>query len=82
MYRFQIGQLVIIGVDAHAEEQAGVPSIHDLVVAKLDEVRLVLLIPWRHQSVDLVFEFKLLFVLLSLFCEKPSFFFLLKGGGG
>lgn len=50
----EVGQLVVVGVDADAEEQARVPSVHDLVVAELDEVGLVFLIPGRDEPVDLV----------------------------
>jgi len=50
----QVGQLVIVGVDARAEEQPRVPPVDDLVVAELDEVALVLLVARRHEPVDLV----------------------------
>jgi hypothetical protein len=44
MYSLQICQLVIIRIDASAEEQACVPAVHDLVVAELDKVGLVFLV--------------------------------------
>lgn len=51
----EIGQFVVVGVDAHAEEQPRVPPVHDLVVAELDEVGLVFLVPGRDEPVDLCF---------------------------
>lgn len=53
MDRFEICELVIIGVDAHAEEQAGVSPIDNLGSAELDEVGLVLLVSRRDETVDL-----------------------------
>ena len=53
MDRFQIRQLVIVGVDARAEEQARVPPVDDLVVAELDEVGLVFLVAGGYKAVDL-----------------------------
>jgi hypothetical protein len=53
MNSLQIRQLVIIRVDARAEEEACVPSVHDLVIAELDEVALVLLVAGRDEAVDL-----------------------------
>lgn len=49
----EVGQLVVVGVDAGAEEEAGVPAVDDLVVAELDEVGLVLLVAGRYEAVDL-----------------------------
>jgi hypothetical protein len=54
VYGLQIRQLVIIRIDAGAEEQARVPSVHDLVVAELDEIRLVLLVAGRDEAVHLL----------------------------
>ena len=51
--RLQVGQLVVVGVDAGAEEEAGVPAVDDLVVAELDKVGLVLLVAGRDEAVDL-----------------------------
>lgn len=48
------GQLVVVGVDARAEEEAGVPAVDDLVVAELDEVGLVFLVARCYEPVDLV----------------------------
>lgn len=48
------GELVVVGVDAGAEEEARVPPVDDLVVAELDEVGLVLLVAGRYEAVDLV----------------------------
>ena len=37
--RFQVGEFVVGRVDAHAEEEAGVASVHDLGAAlELDEI--------------------------------------------
>lgn len=47
------GELVIVRVDAGAEEEAGVPPVDDLVVAELDKVGLVLLVAGRYEAVDL-----------------------------
>jgi hypothetical protein len=48
------GELVVVGVDAGAEEEARVPPVDDLVVAELDKVGLVLLVSGRDEAVDLV----------------------------
>lgn len=48
------GQLVVIGVNARAEEEAGVPAVDDLVVAELDEVGLVFLVARGYEPMDLV----------------------------
>jgi SpoU rRNA methylase family enzyme len=54
VYRLEVRQLVIVRVDAGAEEEAGVPAVYDLGhVAELDEVGLVLLIAGRNEAVDL-----------------------------
>ena len=52
--RLEVGQLVIVGVDAGAEEEAGVPPVDDLVVAELDEVGLVFLVAGRYEAVNLL----------------------------
>lgn len=44
----EIGQLVVIGVDTHAKEETRIPPVHNLVVAELDKVTLVLLVARRH----------------------------------
>lgn len=53
--RLQVRQLVVVGVDARAEEKPRVPPVHDLVVPELHEVRLVLLVSGRYEAVDLFF---------------------------
>lgn len=50
----KIRQLVIVGVDACAEEKARVPPVDDFVVAELDKVGLVFLVSRRYKSMDLV----------------------------
>lgn len=47
------GELVVVRVDASAEEEARVPPVDDLIVAEFDEVGLVLLVSWRYEAVDL-----------------------------
>lgn len=47
------GELVVVRVDAGAEEEARVPPVDDLVVAELDEVGLVLLVSGRYEAVNL-----------------------------
>lgn len=44
MDRLEVGKLVVVGVDARAEEEACVSSVDDLVVAEFYEVALVLLV--------------------------------------
>ena len=71
MYRLQIRQLVVVGVYARAEKQAGVPPVDDLTAApELDEVGLVLLISRRDEPVDLAFELDFLVVVVGVvpFC--------------
>lgn len=54
VYRLQIRQLVVVCIDARAEEQPCVPPVHDLGhVAELDEVGLVLLVARRYEAVHL-----------------------------
>lgn len=64
VYSLQIRQLVIIGVDADAEEEACVAPVDDLVVAELDEVGLVFLIAGCDEAVDLALKLDLLFVVV------------------
>ena len=54
MYRFQIRQLVVVRVDAHAEEEACVAPVDDLQRAEFDEVGLVLLVSGGDEAVDLL----------------------------
>jgi hypothetical protein len=49
----EVGELVIVGVDAGAEKEARIPPIHHLVVPELDEVGLVFLVARRYETVDL-----------------------------
>lgn len=49
----EVRQLVVVGVDARAEEEPRVPPVDDLVVAELDEVGLVFLVARRDEAVDL-----------------------------
>lgn len=61
--RLQVRQLVVVGVDARAEEEPRVPPVDDLVVAELDKVGLVLLVARRDEAVHLFF---LLFIVYYL----------------
>ncbi|KYK59307.1 hypothetical protein DCS_00437 [Drechmeria coniospora] len=56
------GELVVVGVDAGAEEEAGVATVDNLVVAELDEIGLVLLVAGSDEPVDLALELDLLLV--------------------
>lgn len=54
VYRFEVGQLVVVRIDARAEEEAGIPPVDYLRhVAELDEVGLVFLVPRSNEAVDL-----------------------------
>ena len=66
------GQLVVVGVDACAKEKTRVPPVHDLVVAELDKVGLVLLVARRDEAVDL-------FCLIVAFRQSRT---KIKGWGG
>lgn len=67
----EVRQLVVICVDARTEEEPGVPAVHNLVVAELDEVGLVFLVAGRHEPVDLALELDLLVVTVGgvPFCQ-------------
>jgi hypothetical protein len=51
--RLEVGELVVVGVDARAEEEPRVAPVDELVVAELDEVGLVLLVAGGYEAVDL-----------------------------
>lgn len=53
MYSLQIRQLVIICIDASAEEEPRVPPVDDLVLPELDEIRLVFLVSGSDEAMDL-----------------------------
>lgn len=56
MNGLQISKLVIIRVDASAEEETGVATIDDFGgAAELDEIGLVFLVARRHETVHLAF---------------------------
>lgn len=67
----QVRQLVVVGVDAGAEEQPRVPPVDDLVVPELDEVGLVFLVARRDEPVDFPLELDFLLVAVGgvPFCE-------------
>jgi hypothetical protein len=58
----EVGELVVVCVDAGAEEEPRVAAVDDLVVAELDEVGLVLLVAGGDEAVDLALELDLLVV--------------------
>lgn len=49
----EVGELVVVSIDAGAEEEPGVAAVDDLVVAVLDKVGLVLLVARSDETVDL-----------------------------
>ncbi len=53
MNSLQVRQLIIVRVNARAEEETCVPPVHDLVIAELDEVALVLLVAGCDEAMDL-----------------------------
>jgi len=58
MYGLQVGEFIVVGVDAGAEEEARVAPVDDFGAApELDEVGLVLLVARGDEAVDLAFEF-------------------------
>ena len=66
MYRFQVRELVVIGVYARAEEQSGIAAVnHFRGAAELDEVGLVFLVARRDEAVDLTLELDLLVVVVG-----------------
>lgn len=50
----EIGQFIVVGVDARAEEETCVATVDDLVVAELDEIGLVFLVTRRYKPVHLI----------------------------
>jgi hypothetical protein len=53
--RLKVRKLVIIGVDAGAEEETRIPAVHDLgALTELDEVGLVFLVAGGYEAVDLL----------------------------
>jgi hypothetical protein len=53
VYRLQVRELIVVGIDARAEEQSCIAAVDDLVVAEFDKVRLVLLVARGDEAVDL-----------------------------
>lgn len=56
------GELIVVCVDAGAEEEARVAAVDDLVVAELDKVGLVLLVARGDEAVDFALELDLFVV--------------------
>ena len=66
MYRFQVCELVVVGVYARAEEQSGIAAVdHFRSAAELDKVGLVFLVARRDEAVDLTLELDLLVVVVG-----------------
>lgn len=49
----EVRKLVVVGVDAGAEEEPRVTAVDNLVGAELDEIGLVLLVAGGYEAVDL-----------------------------
>lgn len=56
------GELVVVCVDASAEEEARIAAVDNLVVAELDKVGLVLLVARGDEAVDFTLELDLFVV--------------------
>ena len=54
MYSLEVRELIVVGVDADAEEKPRISAVDDFIIAELHEVRLVFLITRGHEAVDLV----------------------------
>lgn len=77
--RLEVGELVVVGVDARAEEEPRVPPVHDLVVAELDEVGLVFLVAGGYEAVDLFWRVPMLWLALRYGEERE--WVLVEGDG-
>jgi hypothetical protein len=58
----EVGELVVVGVDTCAEEEACVSAVDNFVIAELDKVGLVFLVSRRNEAVDFAFQLDLLVV--------------------
>jgi len=58
----EVGELVIVCVDAGAEEKTCVAAVNNLVVSELDKVGLVFLIAGCDEAMDFAFKLDLLLV--------------------
>lgn len=56
MYRLEVGEFVVRGVDADAEEEACISAVDDAVCAEFDKVGLVFLVTGGDEAVDLGFS--------------------------
>lgn len=66
MYGFQVCELIVVGVYARAEEQAGIAAVdHFRSAAELDEVGLVFLVARCDEAVDLTLKLDLLVVVVG-----------------
>lgn len=66
MNRLQVCELIVVGIYASAEEQAGIAAVHHFRGAtELDEVGLVLLIARCDKAVDFTLELDLLVVVVG-----------------
>jgi len=53
MYCFEVGKLIVVRVDADAEEQAGIPSVDYAIRPEFDKVRLVFLVSRSYKAMNL-----------------------------
>lgn len=66
MYRLQIRQLIIIRIDARAEEESSIASVNDFGgAAEFDKVGLVFLVAGCDEAVDFAFELDLFVVVVA-----------------
>lgn len=61
----EVSELVVVCVDAGAEEEAGVAAVDNLVVAEFDKVGLVLLVAGGDEAVNFALELDLLVVAIG-----------------
>jgi len=64
VYGLQIGELVIIRIDADAEEETCISPINDPHTPELDKVGLMLLVARGDQAVDFALEADLFLILI------------------
>lgn len=62
---FQIGEFIVVCVHAQAKEKTSITSIHNLVVAEFNKIRLIFLISGSDQAVDFSPEPDLLVVVVG-----------------
>jgi len=80
VYGLEIRELVIVGVDADAEEEAGVAAVDDFEGAEFDEVGLVFLVAGRNEAVDLEGRKGVWGVRIGVYCGGEGWVVLGEGG--